>query len=60
MKAVFIVMTFVAAAVPVVVPVAGADVLGLGGQTTTEPRGGALAAVAMLIWAMVGARLIKT
>ena len=59
MKAAFIVLTFVAATIPVIVPVAGADVLGLGDQTTLEPRGGTLAAIAILAWAMLGVRLIK-
>lgn len=60
MKAAYIVMTFIAASVPLLVPTAGANVIGFGEDYTVDPRGGTLASVAMLAWAMFGARLIKS
>ena len=60
MKAAFIVVTCVAAAMPVIVPAAGANVLGLVEPSTIGSRGGVLTAVATLAWAMIGVRLIKS
>ena len=60
MKTAYIVVTVIVASVPFLVPTAGADVIGFGEDYTVDPRGGTLASVAMLAWATLGARLIKS